>query len=553
MVCGALESKYAALSHAITSFLVGCGLPFSLTEHPLFINMLGQLRPDFLTRLRPSYWFSTQGLRDIYVNTRTKVEQTMSCQHARQFVSLQSTTFRTIGGLTVLNFTERQGLRSSYKDTVGIGDTEQEHTLVSIFAQQLATRPPDKWCSLVIEDTSYLSNVLSLLETNFKGIQCYGCAAYQLEQLADDFSKLVQDTLGDAQFIAAYLLGNRDLHALFQQIQGHFAVKLKMLPENKPLVAPATLRSLMVNQAQLRALMGDKRWNLCTRSGQGTDQSETGRFVSLVGSTEFWERVSRASKLLSPIAACAEVMQSSDARLSHVYVLFNELSQDVSEWGSRMALQAWEKRWKGAGREGGLFHPVHLTAFLLDPFVAIHCENLPPHAMRTVKGVFSQHCRSDGELNDLMEAFYLYHSRGEMYREPFEQCNTHVRAKYEELKRGALAAEGLADFASFSQSAALKCRAAGDPLVWWQLHGHDSRLKAVAIRILSSQPVASSLTLLAAMGRMVQHVPNPDALQRETVKMLLYSNINLQLLNGVPPEAEAMAEEALMDAVVALT
>lgn len=556
-----IDQQHVSLNLAIASFVVGFGLPFSVTEHPLFTDIIKQMRPDLAKGILPSDWFNTQGLQEVYYGTRSKIEQAMSSNLLRQHVSLQSITFKTISGLNVLTFTECQDGRVVYKDTVAIGDSEDEDTYVSLYAGQLATRKNAKWCALVVKDTLYLSGVLSDLEAKFKGIQCYGCAAYQLEQLCEDYVNIFQETLADARFVVTFVLTNRGLLSLYKRVQSRFASKMHLELASTALQIAGMLKRLLSNQSQLRALLGDQKWKEYTRSAQGPNQADASRFASLVGSKQFWQRVDSTGKLLSLVTSCVEFMNSPSARVSHVYLVFDELLQDIKYWDTKhapraapkLALKPCEKRWLGLAQQNGLFHPVHLATLLLDPCMTIHCKTLPQHTMRAMKRLFSQYTASDQELSNLMEAFQLYHARGGVYLDPFQECDARALTKYSELKESFLADEGLSDFICLSHPAILKCKAAGDPVAWWNIHGHDPSLKSVAMRILSAQPVASCASQSSLIGRMLQHVPNEKTLDHERVKMLLYSKINLQLLNRTSLKADDMTEDALMRAVIAAT
>ena len=193
-----------------------------------------------------------------------------------------------------------------------------------------------------------------------------------------------------------------------------------------------------------------------------------------------------------------------------------------------------------------LFHPVHMVAFYLNPYISFLLPvRLPEAAMGHVKEIFAKYCTEASEAREVSQAFLTYHTSAGPYEYSRMFAKDHSQAEFASLKATYLLDRNLENLPSKAEEAILECMATGDPITWWKANGQHPKLVEIAVRILSSAPTACPVERMNSMNKLVQSKARA-ALKHKRVVKLLYCYVNMRLLKKIDVEVLNMIEEALM-------
>lgn len=564
----------AAINMAICTFVVGCGLSFAIVESTFFIALLSVLRPAFIHGgfLKKRKWFSQKGLIRLH-RTVTKDIAKVFDSGPENYRTLSGDGFKTESDAKVVNFTEQQGDKVAFKDSIYLGEDREDADWYFVnFKKQLASRPLSQWTAVVADNVGYMKSALAQLERVYKSLLCFGCVAHLLDLLCEDFAKILKPILDNVNFIVVFVTGHDRLKQMFLRIKGIRGIGLRTFPDTRFSYAALMCFSVLTNSSNLRDLIDTKHreaWKQATTNKDGSAVAKADVFRSLVGSMAFFDVIGCCLQLLQPVAAALRFIEGNNTRLSFVFPLMVALSADVNSWDSSEVdaylekeypdvprpvsstiRTAFLKRWHGDGRLVGLFHPVHMVSLLLDPGLSFG-GTLFPDAPGHLETIFSKYCDNEAEFSVVYSEFEAFHAGLGHWGPAKAMREKQAKAKAQGLQAAYMKKNAITDEAELSatQKAIFRCQASGDSLTFWKNHAPaNSKLRYIALRVLSASPTACSVERMNSMHKRVAS-SGRAALKHERVIMLVFCYVNLRLLQNVDQDVLNMVDDALEDAI----
>jgi hypothetical protein len=106
----------ATILMTIIKFVVCCGLSFKTVESPFFLDMIKQLRPAFMPHMKGRTYFSTTALDGLHAEVMARLEAEFKKDGG--LFTLAGDGWKAVKGDKVCNFSEQQGDRVAYKNSV---------------------------------------------------------------------------------------------------------------------------------------------------------------------------------------------------------------------------------------------------------------------------------------------------------------------------------------------------------------------------------------------------------------------------------------------------
>jgi len=418
---------------------------------------------------------------------------------------------------------------------------------------------------------------LEEVENEYRGLLCYGCVAHLLDLLCEDFGKILKPIIDDVEFVINFVLSHERLKSLFLRLKGAHGRGLRSFPDSRFGYAYEMIESLSLNMTILKMLLDPAHateWKQATTNKNKKPIAQLARFRALVGNVDFSDVLTCVLEVLRPVASALRFVEGDSVSLSFFYPLFLAIVADLEVWdstpideyllpryprsGRALTVQgelriALENRWKGSGKLVALFHPVHLFAYLLNPYMCPAKSVLPAEALNCVNKIVSKFCVTAAEITEVTQAFLAFHT---VSSEEWTAARAHASDASAKKTKNLLDShlESLSkqeSELSNTETMIIKCRAAGNAVDLWTSVASDSSHKNIALRVLSSAPTSCSVERMNSIHKRVIS-KGRAALKHERIVKLMFCYVNLRLLNGVSDDVTVMVEDALLEALDAL-
>jgi hypothetical protein len=406
---------------------------------------------------------------------------------------------------------------------------------------------PITWCSVVGDNTSVMPSAGKMLEEKYPTILFNGCRTHCSDLLVEDIAKLTEVglILEDCLLVVKFVLAHSKVKEAYKRIVLELGegTTLKLFSETRFAQCCKMLESLLgkdnCNITVLQHLITEDQWQEST--SDGIHKAKVESFAEIVRNDVFFQRVKGLYKLFSVLSAFVHHQETSGARASFVFPLFNALVLDVDRWSVQEDIfevatlnamkAAVRARWKGdrARNKVGLYGPQYLMAVIVDPVLCLKYDLLPEDWKVECKKILKRFYPGNSNARKMMTAVRELEdcvlrrgSFGEevevqqqlmekaIGRPPNKVAFGHVR---HEIKR---------------QKAALELT---DPSNLWQL-GLGKQcpiLQDIALRLLQMGTQSADVERCCKANKVI-HTKVRNRLGEENVKMLVYCYINLRLL-----------------------
>ena len=561
------DAQAAAINTAITQFIVGCALPFAIVTSVYFVNLLRVMRPAFIEqgRLRSRSWFSRRGLEELYDVTQGRVNALFQSVSSYAYATLAGDGFKTEAGHKIVNFTEMMVGKVAFKNSVSVDTSREDYRFYVIqFREEIKSRPLNHWCGVVGDNVGYMRVAFNHLETEFPNLLFYGCVAHLLDLLCEDYADLLADIISEIKSVVVFVVSHSRVKELFLILKGPSGMGLRTFPDTRFSYAALMTNSVLINKRNLKMMLLDDKWEDVSSNSNGTAIAGRASFEESVNGSSMWRKGEEAYKLLNPVAVVLRYIEANYACMSFVYPLMISLLKDVAAWNpshlpaelKHKAHAAFAERWTGQRIENGsrivpLFHPVHLVAFYLNPYLTWTADNaVPTNLVTSATQIFSKFCETDAECRNVRQAFEKYCAGVDDWSIRKQAAQGDAKAAYQDLLQEHLKQQNCTEEdLSHAQKAVLQCQAVGDKAItWWMNNCKDMKLREASIRILSCSPHAAVVERMNSMHKLIQSKTRA-ALKHERVVRLLYCYVNMRLLDNVDTELLNMVEEALLDEI----
>lgn len=483
------EKSNEMLNQQLAKAIFVSGSPFSLVEHPLWI--------DFFKKIRPSYCLPSRfRLASTYLDAQYSE---MQCEVKRQLseakhLHLQCDGWSNIRNESIINFVISKP-QPLFVDFVMSKENKHE---ASYLAQQIERVMKDhgfeKFFVIIGDNAANMRAAFTLIKGKYPNILPLGCLSHLLHLLCTDIlqCKSIQTFLSHAVEIVKNIKRSHHLQSMFVRIQNQeikknaAAISLKLPVKTRWGSYLYCFQSLKANKFALQTLAVSE------------SQLQFELKKRLLDDEVFWVRVEKMVYILEPIVKLIICLESNCPQIHLVNKEFNNLENILVEQLPMSPLQKTDEKLildKFKTRKEFGIGPIHLAAEILNPMM------------------------QGGDLKppDLLDGLTFIYEVGQQMQLDSIQLKTdlvHYREK-DGLWGRKILWEGL------------QCMS---PLLWWRSLRGTSIIVEVALRILSA-PVTSAATERTFSTFSWIHNKKRNRLTSERAAKLTYISYNWKLLH----------------------
>lgn len=530
----------------INRFLVGCAIPFNVTNSFLFIDMIKALNSAAVKFVPKSDSFRRTHLPNLFKNT---VEDVRKMWSSRQmpFRTIGFDGFKTEIGTHVVNVTETSGNISAFVACIDPeGQRENGEFYAHAICEQLelgakaVNRPVEEvYAGCVADNVSYNRTAFDILRGKYPKLIFFGCAAHCFDLMSEDLAILdaFDQLLSVAKDITKFVHNHKYVSAEFDRIIGEKGLTLTLFPATRFAYADLTIFRVIKNSGNLEKLIDSDQWPSATSS---ISAAERKKFENMINDAP-WRRLTVMHDIFGCVARATHHIESCGARASWVYMLCTSIIVYCDSWGLKpktrlyfgedvikKVKEAVIRRWMGlTGRTSvGIYRSEYLMAWILDPFTCPHsASQLPPNWETECRSVITTLYTDEGTIDKaLSEVKQLLLRRGKW---------SEVVAFKQKL---------------IQPTADQHFDTPIDKLIWqqknssscvddWELTGKNQfpLITPIAIRLLCMSVQSADVERVCKTHKVI-HTKNRNRLKNITVHMLLYCYVNLRLLHKCTDE-----------------
>ena len=549
------EVRAERITKRLTEFIVGCALPFTIVSTVFFIAFVRSLNAAYLPVLPKVDVFRRRLLPELFADTVQKVHAVWS-NLGNPYLTLGFDCFKTEAGGHVVNVTETSGDKTAFKSCVEPGPTEREDAqfYVRLIVSELKAgakatdrKVEEAYAGVVGDNVAHNQAAFKIVEAMYQLLFFFGCVAHCFDLLCEDVAKIVEfaDLLQKAKSIAVFVKGHKYVLGMFKTLIGTKGRMLVLFPDTRFSYAYLMIERVLCNLIRLREMIHDPKW---TEVKKGINAAALNNFEALVKDLIFEKKLGLMSQALSAIASTTHHIESRGARASWVFPLVVVCYNHVKDWSEREDVKFYftdetreeitskfAARWEGSGNlQVGLKNDAHILAYFLDPNTTPLDSNAPGNweynTAQALKKFYSGSKLEDAkaELNTLL----LRHG----------QWGTIIASKQALLQIPEEQLDGMSNLERIIyQQKRMTCT-----LSFWQTTG-KSQFPLLA-------PIAQKLAVVAIQSADVErvckahkviHTKARNSLKNKTVNMLLFTYVNLRLLNQCTAELGDFLTQAI--------
>lgn len=489
------ERRAEVAIEKMTLFLVGCALPFDIVNSTFFIDMIKSLNTSFIQFLPRSEPFRTVYMPKLYDSTIQEVQKMWASQNY-PLLTLGFDSFKSDSDVETVFIIESAGNKRAFKACVDLGGRRADFEFFAKIAEthlvsgaSQANKPVEEtYAGLVADNVPYIRRAFSRLKQKFPTLFFVSCAVHCFGLVVDELTQLPEFR----QVISISSKGRKFVVADFDRIV-------------------------------------DSRF-------EGPIEDDTRKKMAVV------------HDLLKPISRVIQHIESINAKASWVYMLVNILITHGNVWAEKestrqhfsmdtiMAVKAtiatgciWTE-----STQLGLKQPIHTLAWILDPFTTPATSELPAEWENECREILMTFYPNADDLEasmiEVKQLLLGYGGWGDV-----------IRRKQESIKTIDSQA-----FDSCVDQSMRQQEKMGSSVEDWQITGVGQfpKLAPVAVRLcllsVQSANIARCCNAPNILDAKARHL-----LHAETVNMLLYTYVNLRLMNKCTEEMGTFLTQCL--------
>jgi hypothetical protein len=560
--------RAVAITEAITKCMVGNAWSFRVVNTGFFIDMIKALNVAYVAHLPKSDTFARKWVPDLFSDTVKKLAN-MWKNLGNPLLTLGFDGFKTEAGGHVVNVTETSGDKCAFKNCVDPGQERENAEFYAklvedeLIAGAKARNLPveDVYAGVVADNVCYNRSALTTLSVKYPKLLMFGCVVHLFDLACEDLAKITElgVLIQQTKTLVLFVRNHKYVKVAFKQRIGPKGKMLLTYPETRFAYSYLMIHSVIINRINLRDMIDGATW---TEISAGIDAKLVEKFTSIVNDEVFFKKLEVMHEVLEPISKIIHHLESCGARASWVFPLAVSYVQHTMEWRSKPSttrylhaqtvaavLGSFVNRWEGCGQLVAIKNKAHTLAYMTDPFTVPALESAPPGWQKECTDVLTiyfpvktelDQCLT--ELNDFVLRVgpmgeIITRKRGLVTLEPAEE------AKFNRVEKTIAVQKKMTD-----------------TIREWQVTGRQQfpKLAQVAER-LAVVSVQSADVERVCKAHKVIHTKARNRLHTRTVQMLLFTYVNLRLLNKCTEELgdfitdalEVLGEEGLVRGTVA--
>ena len=538
------DARAEAIILAITTFLVGCALPFTIVESIFFIEMITTLNSAFIKFLPKREAFRRTWAPKIFESTVTGIDK-MWASLGNPLRTFGFDGFKTEAGTHVINCTETSGDKTAFKSCIDPGERCEDAKFYADLmekelragAEAAGRSVEETYAGVVADNVSYNRNAFDAVELIFPFLFFFGCIAHCFSLLCSDMNKIPEFAalFADARSLSVFIKGHKYVLLRFKAIIGSRGQMLVLYPDTRFAYADLTVSRVIANQVNLQTLVDHTSWPDLEK---GIASSVVGPFKSKVNDLQFFKKLEAMHAVTGPMTKATHHIEACGAKASWVLPLCGALMEDVIAWESLSAtVRYFTVETRGAVKESviarwmgkpplqvGLKKSAHVLATFLDPYTTPPAAMLPigwESECRAALSKFYEGSQLESAVDELKELVLRRGSWGEV----IEHKQMLIRPPENMV------------FANKVERVIWQQKKMGQTANDWQLTGGTQFpfLAPVAVR-LAVVAIQSADVERSCKAHKIIHTKARNRLYTKTVQLLLFAYINLRLLNKCTAE-----------------
>ena len=327
------------INQAITIFLVGCAIPFTVTNSSFFIDMIASLNTAYVKVLPKTDTFRRTHLPKLFNDTVANIKE-MWRLIGNPLLTIGYDGHTNDGGGQCLLMTETAEEKTAFTKCIDPGEmSEDAQFLSNIVIEEMKVSSNDEveehYVGTVCDNVSCNRSASRLIERKYPKLFTPGCCTHVSDLMMEDFCKIssIKEIIDDCRFIAVFLKSYRKIKNCYKKIiEKEKGTLIPLYPETRFSYADLTMQKITKNFRNLQLLIEDSNWSSNVTAVPETKRT---RFINLVESWEFLNKIQAIRGVSSPLSKMTHHFESSRVRASWIYPMFRALLNDVECWADK--------------------------------------------------------------------------------------------------------------------------------------------------------------------------------------------------------------------------